>query len=233
MHGIIESGEADKMRNEVLQNLQMVWDSLYTADTLQQADVIMAFGCADPLVGDRAAKLFLAGYAPLLLYSGGLGKGTLGRLEKSEAENYADTALKLGVPAECMLLETRSTKTGENLRFSHALLCERGLRIRTAIVVHQPNMGRRIRATLEKQWPDRETQFLIAPADRSLEGYLQRLGAAGVEEYEMISNIVGDFQRMDVYARLGYQTPQSMPPEAWAAYEQLKAFGYTKYVMEA
>lgn len=219
------------MNVEVLETLRVVWNSLYTADTLEQADVIMAFGCADPMVGQRAARLFADGWAPVLLFSGGLGKGTLGRLQKSEAENYADTAERLGVPREKMILETRSTNTGENLRFSHALLKERGMDVKKAIVVHQPNMGKRIRATLEKQWPDARTRFLIAPADRSLEAYLQRLGAAGVDEHEMISNIVGDFQRMDVYAKLGYQTPQQMPKEAWEAFEQMKAFGYTRYVI--
>ena len=219
------------MNGEVLDTLRVVWDSLYTSDALEKADVILAFGCADPMVGERAAKLFLDGWAPVLLFSGGLGKGTLGRLAKSEAENYADTAEQLGVPREKMILETKSTNTGENLRFSHMLLKERSMDVRKAIVVHQPNMGRRIRATLEKQCPDQATRFLIAPADRSLEAYLQRLDSVGVDEYEMISNIVGDFQRMDLYAKLGYQTPQTMSTEAWDAFERMKAFGYTKYVI--
>lgn len=219
------------MRSEVMESLRIVWDSLYSADELEQADVIMAFGCADPMVGERAARLFLDGWAPVLLFSGGLGKGTLGRLQKSEAENYADTAERMGVSREKMILETKSTNTGENLRFSHALLKEHDVAVKTAIVVHQPNMGRRIRATLEKQWPDAAVRFLIAPADRSLENYLQRLSAVGVDEHEMVSNIVGDFQRMDLYAKLGYQTPQIMPDEAWEAFERMKAFGYTKYVI--
>ena len=219
------------MTKEVLETLQIVWDHLYTEDELQKADVIMAFGCADPAVAQRAAQLFLDGWAPHLLFSGGLGKGTQGRLRQSEAESYADIAAEMGVPREKMLLETESTNTGENLRYSHALVQESGIRLRRAIVVHQPNMGKRIRATLQKQWPDQRVQFLIAPADRSLEAYLDRLFACGVSEYEMVSNIVGDFQRMDVYAQMGYQVPVEMPPEAWEAFERMKAFGYTKYII--
>lgn len=219
------------MKKEVLDTLRIVWDSLYTEDVLEKADVIMAFGCADPAVGERAARLFLDGWAPRLLFSGGLGKGTEGRLRQSEAEGYADTAAELGVPREKMILETHSTNTGENLRFSHALLQDSGVDLHTAIVVHQPNMGRRIRATLQKQWPDQNVRFLIAPADRSLESYLERLSAIGVEEHEMVSNIVGDFQRMDAYAKMGYQTPVEMPPAAWEAFERMKTFGYTKYII--
>ena len=219
------------MTKEALEALRVLWNSLYTEDTLSSADVILAFGCADPAVGERAARLYLQGYAPWLLFSGGLGKGTQGRLAESEAETYAHSARKLGVPKERMLLETRSTNTGENLRFSHALLWEKGIDVHTALVVHQPNMGKRIRATLQKQWPDADVRFLIAPADRSLEAYLNRLSAAGVAEYEMVCNIVGDFQRMDVYAKLGYQTACPMPQETWEAFERMKALGYTKYVI--
>ena len=219
------------MKKEAMDALRIVWDSLYTEDALEKADVIMAFGCADPAVGERAARLFLEGYASKLLFSGGLGKGTEGRLHQSEAEGYADTAAELGVPREKMILETRSTNTGENLRYSHELLQDSGIDLHTAIVVHQPNMGRRIRATLEKQWPDKNVRFLIAPADRSLEAYLERVASVGVDEFEMVSNIVGDFQRMDVYARMGYQTPVEMPEEACEAFERMKAFGYTKYII--
>ena len=69
---------------DALETLRIVWNHLYTEDDLQKADIIMAFGCADPAVAARAARLFLDGYAPYLLFSGGLGKGTQGRLSRSE-----------------------------------------------------------------------------------------------------------------------------------------------------
>lgn len=219
------------MKMDSLETLRILWDHLYTEDVLEKADIIMAFGCADPDVAQRAARLFLDGYAPWLLFSGGLGKGTEGRLCRSEAEEYSSIAEQEGVPKEKILLEAASTNTGENVHFSFNLLQERGIQVAKAIVVHQPNMGKRICATLQKQWPDQTTAFLVAPADRSLEAYMTRLSACGVDEYEMVSNIVGDFQRMDTYARMGYQTPVAMPQEAWAAFEQMKALGYTKYVI--
>ena len=217
------------MTDEIFTALKIVWDSLYDADELKKADVILAFGCADPMVAQRAAALYLEGYAPYIVFSGGLGKGTEGRLVRSEAEHYADIAFGLGVPREHMLLEKRSTNTGENLRFTYELL--KGYPIREALVVHQPNMGKRIRATLARQWPDSNTVFRIAPADRSLENYLERLGKCGLTEHEMVSNITGDFQRMDVYAKMGYQIPVEMPAEAWEAFEKMKAWGYTRYII--
>jgi hypothetical protein len=40
--------------------------------------------------------------------------------------------------------------------------------------------------------------------------------------------IVGDFQRMDLYAKLGYQVPQEIPEEAWEAFHKLVAMGFDK-----
>ena len=39
---------------------------------------------------------------------------------------------------------------------------------------------------------------------------------------------MGDFQRIELYAKLGYQTPQFIPEEAWEAYHKLVAMGYDK-----
>ena len=47
----------------------------------------------------------------------------------------------------------------------------------------------------------------------------------------MVSNIVGDFQRMDIYARKGYQAACPMPPEAWDAFEKLVKRGYDRYII--
>lgn len=218
------------MEKAALEELRLVWNSLYWADMLEKADVIIGFGCADEAVGQRASELYLAEYAPWLVFSGGLGKGTKGRLAKSEAEGYAGTAVAMGVPPERILLENRSANTGENIAFTRRLLSEKGICPKKVIAVHQPNMGARLRATLQKQWTD-GTAFLIAPADRSLEGYLNRLAACGVSEQEMVSNIVGDFQRMDIYARKGYQAACPMPREAWDAFEKLVKRGYDRYII--
>lgn len=43
--------------------------------------------------------------------------------------------------------------------------------------------------------------------------------------------IVGDFQRIEVYARRGYQIPQSIPVEAWQAFDTLVAMGYTNQLI--
>ena len=39
---------------------------------------------------------------------------------------------------------------------------------------------------------------------------------------------VGDFQRMDLYAKKGYQLPQHIPENAWEAFYSLVAMCYDK-----
>ena len=54
------------------------------------------------------------------------------------------------------------------------------------------------------------------------------VGISFVTENAAVSVIVGDFQRMDLYAKKGYQTPQYIPPEAWEAFHALVAMGFDK-----
>ena len=48
----------------------------------------------------------------------------------------------------------------------------------------------------------------------------------GITERSAIEVIVGDFQRIELYAQKGYQLPQDIPPYAWNAFHALVALGY-------
>jgi uncharacterized SAM-binding protein YcdF (DUF218 family) len=105
----------------------------------------------------------------------------------------------------------------------------KGLASRKIIAVHKPYMTRRVFAALQKQWP--EVEVIIALGNPSLTDHLAGMMADGVEEREIINSLVGDFQRMDVYAKLGYQIPQDIPPKTMVSYEALVKLGYDKYVL--
>ena len=46
-----------------------------------------------------------------------------------------------------------------------------------------------------------------------------------------VSLMVGDLQRLRVYAEKGFQAPVEVPDEIWSAYERLVAAGYDQYVI--
>lgn len=213
-------------KNALLQDL---WDYLYLAHPLQRADVIIGFGSYDQTIAVRCAELYKAGWAPLILFTGYLGKGTLGVFRKPEAVVFAEIAIRNGVPSEAILIEAKATNTSENILFARKKLEDAGLSPSRIIAVHKPYMTRRVWAALQKQWPESET--IVAPGNPSLQHHLESMMADGVAESEIINSLVGDFQRMDAYAKLGYQIPQDIPSKALVSYEALVKLGYDAYVV--
>lgn len=211
--------------------LKDLWDYLYMEHPLRAADAIIGFGSHDQTIANRAAGLYREGWAPLILFTGYLGKGTLGVFEKPEAELFAEIAVEEGVPSEAILIENKATNTGENIRFAKRMFESMGMIPKRIIAVHKPYMTRRVWAALQKQWP--EAEVVVAPGNPSLEDYVAGMREAGVEENEIINSLVGDFQRMEVFARLGYQIPQEISPRTMASYEALIKLGYDKYVIRS
>ena len=64
------------------------------------------------------------------------------------------------------------------------------------------------------------SQFRLSP-DVAL------LSARGRAETQLI----GDLQRIKVYADKGFQVPQHIPENVWAAYHQLVQLGYTDHLI--
>jgi hypothetical protein len=87
-------------------------------------------------------------------------------------------------------------------------------------------MERRITAAMGVYWP--ELNFSVTSPQVSIPEYLDRAKIQGVSENASVSVIVGDFQRMDLYAKLGYQLPQFIPEEAWQAFHALVAMGFDR-----
>jgi uncharacterized SAM-binding protein YcdF (DUF218 family) len=210
--------------------LKDLWDYLYMEHPLAPADAIVGFGSHDQTIASRAAKLYKAGWAPVILFTGYLGKGTMGIFPKPEAELFAQIAVKEGVPPEAILIENKATNTGENIHLAKRMFESKGMAIKKIIAVHKPYMTRRVWAALQKQWP--EVEVVIAPGNPVLQDYVAGMLADGVEEREIINSLVGDFQRMDAFARLGYQIPQQIPPKTMASYEALLKLGYNKYIVK-
>ena len=204
--------------------LQVLWDYLKLSQPPEEADCILGFGNFNLEIARRAAELYHQGFAPRILFSGGLGRNTEGLFPEPEALRFARTAMECRVPEDAILLETKSTNTAENILFSRALLQERCLPHSRILGVHQPFMERRITAAMGVYWP--EARFRVTSPQVTLPQYLAEALRQGITEHAAICVIVGDFQRMDLYARLGYQLPQFIPSQAWDAFHQLVSMGY-------
>lgn len=213
--------EAEKLAKKI-------WDYHHMNQKLEKADVILVLGSHDLVVAEYAANLFLAGWAPLIVFSGGLGQITSKLWDKPEAEVFAEIAIKQGIPRDKILIENKSTNTGENILFTRRLLKEKGVEINSCIAVQKPYMERRTWATLKKLWP--ELKITVTSPDIPFEEYAiykHRVATKG-----FIDVLVGDLQRIREYPSKGFQIPQEIPDDVWDAYEKLVALGYTKHLVK-
>ena len=211
---------------DFLPPLQILWDYLGMHQKPEKADVIVGFGNFNDNIARRAAELYLQGYAPKILFTAGLGRNTRNLLPEPEADRFARVAMECGVPEADILREGQSTNTKENILFTREMLERLGLKHDRILGVHQPFMERRICAAMGVYWP--EQSFRVTSPQVSIPEYLREAERQGMTREGSISVIVGDFQRMDLYARLGYQLPQEIPEQAWEAFRQLVDMGYDK-----
>jgi uncharacterized SAM-binding protein YcdF (DUF218 family) len=204
--------------------VEKLWNYHQLHQELSHADAILVLCSHDTRVAERGAQLFLEKWAPLLIFSGGLGVITRDLWQEPEAELFARIAVEMGVPGDRVLIENRSTNTGENVQLTRRLLADRGLDPQTFIVVQKPYMERRSYATFKKVWPEKDV--IVTSPRVSLDDYLRDYSNASLSTADVISIMVGDLQRIRVYPEKGFQIPQSIPADVWEAYETLVAAGY-------
>jgi uncharacterized SAM-binding protein YcdF (DUF218 family) len=207
--------------SEVDRLAKILWDYHHLNHVLRKADAILVQGSHDLRVAERGASLYLEGLAPLLVLSGGFGNLTRGIWDEPEARKFARVAREMGVPEESMLIEDRSTNTGENVRFTRSLLAERGLEPKSFILVQKPYMERRTYATFRKVWPEKEAVVTSPPIP--YENYANE----EIPRERVIHIMVGDLQRIRAYPARGFQIEQDIPSEVWGAFERLVALGFT------
>lgn len=218
------------MDKEIDQLAKIIWEYHHLHQPLIKADVIFALGSFDKTVGKYAAELFIKGYAPLMIFSGGkahnddlLSTGW----NKSEAEVLSEIAIKKGVPREKIILETNASNTSENIKFVKNILSEKKLDIQSFILVQKPYMERRTYATFKKQWP--EKKFVVTSPQVSYENYIIK---SKISKEKTINIMVGDLQRIKEYPNKGFQIYQKIPKNVWIAYEKLVELGYTEHLIK-
>ena len=210
---------------------EKLWDYHQMKHQLAPADAILVLCSHDERVAERGAQLFLDGWAPLLIFSGGRGAITERLWDEPEAERFARIALDMNVPRERILIEPNSTNTGENIRFTKQLLAEHGIDPQRFIVVQKPYMERRAYATLRKMWPEKDV--VLTSPQVSFPEYLAHYAHNSLSPADVVGIMVGDLQRIKLYPKLGYQIEQEIPEDVWSAYEELVQAGYDKYLITA
>lgn len=194
----------------------------------KKVDVIIGLGSLDSRTAERSAELMLEGYADLLVFTGGFGKVTKAINSLSEAETFAEIAIKRGVSSDNILLEKSATNTGDNIKLSQKLLASKGIQPKSVMLVTKPYMERRALATFKRQWTDESTELVVASPNLTYEEHFDNI----VPKELFLSVMVGDVQRIREFPKLGFQIEQEIPDDVWEAFEQLTAMGYDSHVLK-
>lgn len=209
---------------------EKIWQYHQMKHQLELADAILVLCSHDKKVAETGAQLFLEEWAPLLIFAGGLGSVTSEIWTEPEANQFAEIAIGMGVPSEKILIENRSTNTGENILFTKQLLVEKQIDPERFILVQKPYMERRSFATFRKVWP--EKKVIVTSPRVSFEEYLRGYANEELSKDDVISIMVGDLQRIKLYPIKGFQIHQEIPQDVWAAYEELVKAGYDQRLVD-
>lgn len=217
---------------EVTHLAQILWDYHCMHQPLHKADVLLVLGSHDLRVASYAATLFLKGYAPLVIVSGGVAHHDdflKTSWQGTEAEKFASIMIEEGVPQEKIILEKAARNTGENFSLSKKVLDEKDFAFHSLLAVTKPYMERRAFATGTMQMPDKE--IIVTSPLGSFEEYFSYYEGTEHSPENILNIMVGDLWRIKVYGERGFQIPQEIPDEVWNAFVRLKELGYTKHLV--
>ncbi|MFD5720183.1 YdcF family protein [Streptomyces sp. NPDC127036] len=200
---------------------QLLWDFQQMGHEPRPCSVAIGLGSHDLGVADTTADLYLKGMAPVIVFTGATSRTTRERMPRGEAEHYRDRAVELGVPATNIIVESKARNTGENIRFSRALLEARCIPMSSVLLVSKPYEERRAYATARKLWP--EVEWVSASSPMSLAEYVDSIHDARL----VVDMLVGAQQRLVVYPQRGFMIEQDIPRDVTTAYERLRSEGFT------
>lgn len=146
---------------------------IFAEDQPEEADIIFVPGNGYSQMAERAAELYKAKYAPVVLPSGrysiSMGKfgGVLTGQERyqgdyqTEWEFLRDVLIRNGVSEDAVLREDQATFTWENAKFSRKVTDQAGMDIKKAIICCKNYHARRAVMYYQRAYPD--TEFRVCP----------------------------------------------------------------------
>lgn len=146
---------------------------IFVEDEPQKVDAIFLPGGSHPEQPEFAAELYHKGYAKWLIPSGGVSvkrdkwPGVRSKADiyngdyQSDCDFFTDVFIKNGVPSDVIVGEDKSGHTRDNAFLSRMVVYEKGIEIKTAIIVCKAFHARRCLMLYQMAFPD--TKFYVCP----------------------------------------------------------------------
>ena len=99
-----------------MNEIEKLFDYLNFKNKEIKSDILIGCGCIDAFIPLECVKLFNDYNYKKILFTGYKGKGTIGKIKKSEAEIFRDIAIKNGINKDNILIEDKSMSTYSNIK---------------------------------------------------------------------------------------------------------------------
>lgn len=244
---------------EIQKDLQVISDFLAhrncDKNSMSNADILVIAGNSMPTIAKYASVLYHEKIAPTLLVCGGIGHSTnllyenmekcgYGKREqwhkKSEAECLRYVLETNGVEKKDILLEMKSTNTGENASYTKEVLVQREISITSMVLLQDPILQLRTYATFQKVFPSLNIRS-YAPFRPTIhkEGFPVKDEIEDVwDKQRFLSLLMGELQRVyddqNGYGPCGknYMNHVDMPKEIYNAWQRVKQYLQGKVSIE-
>jgi hypothetical protein len=138
---------------------------------------------------------------------------------------FAEIMTSRGVPSDRIMLETHALNTAENLALSKRVVEAAGLAPRNILIAVKPFMQRRVMATHAVVWP--EMPASVASWKSTFDDYCNDT----LPPAKITNIMMGDLQRIWVYAARGFSAPQHIPDDVKRAFHRLVELGFTEHLV--
>ena len=158
------------MNNRIITDIT---NFIFIEDKPQKVDAIFLPGGSHPEQPEYAAELYRKGYAKWLVPSGGISvkrdkwPGVRSKADiyngdyQFDCDFFTDVFIKNGVPSDVIVGEDKSGHTRDNAFLSRMVVYEKGIEIKTAIIVCKAFHARRCLMLYQMAFPD--TKFYVCP----------------------------------------------------------------------
>ncbi len=160
------------MNNRIITDIS---NYIFVSDEPEKVDAIFLPGGSHPEQPEYAAELYRKGYAKWLIPSGGVSvkrdkwPGVRSKADiykgnyQSDCEFFTDVFVKNGVPADVIVGEDKSGHTRDNAFLSRKVIDEKGITIKTALIVCKAFHARRCLMLYQMAFPS--VDFKVCPVN--------------------------------------------------------------------
>jgi len=127
------------------------------------------------------------------------------------------------VPNEAILIDTKSTNTGENILFAKKIIEDSKIEVKTVILTTQPQLLCRAYATFKCKWP--EAHVFVSAINTSWVNFPN----LRISLHELRCVMVGEVKRLTDYVERGFIVPTTIEEVILTAANQLSK-QYNKYL---